>query len=148
MEKNKKKIFYNVYMIIMALLTVIYSLIMVCMAGAGLVYNGESYGRELENAGIWLIISGILMTVGTVTAFFKKRIFLIISAILTAVGLAVCLVMVYIVCTHADSAGWADNHTMEPVSRMYKERLLPVIVPAVMNLAVNFFKMRNYLKSH
>lgn len=143
MEKNKKKIFYNVYMIIMALLTVIYSLIMVCMAGAGLIYNGESYGRELENAGIWLIISGILMTAGAVLSFFKKRIFLIISAILTAVGLAVCLAMVYIVCTHADNAGWADNHTMEPVSRMYKERLLPVIVPAVMNLAVNFFKMRN-----
>ena len=77
MEKNKKKIFYNVYMIIMVLLTVIYSLIMVCMAGAGLIYNGESYGRELENAGIWLIISGILMTAGAVLSFFKKRIFII-----------------------------------------------------------------------
>lgn len=124
----------------MVLLTVIYSLIMVCMAGAGLIYNGESYGRELENAGIWLIISGILMTAGTFTAFLKKPIFRVISAILTAVGLTVCIAMVYIVCTHADNAGWADNHTMEPVSRMYKERLLPVIVPAVMNLAVKIFR--------
>lgn len=141
MEK-KKKTLYNIYMVIMTLLTVIYSLIMVCMAGAGLIYNGESYGKELENAGIWLIISGLLMTSGTVTAFSKKRILWIISAIITAVGLAVCLAMIYIVCTHADSAGWADNYTSEPVSRMYRERLLPVIVPAVMNLAINIFRAK------
>ena len=140
MEKNKKKIIYNVYIIIMVLLMVVYSLIMVCVAGAGLLYNGESYGRELENAGMWLIISGIVMTAGTVTGFLKKSVFRVISAILTVVGLTVCLAMVYIVCTHADNAGWADNHTMEPVSRMYKERLLPVIVPAVMNLAVQMFR--------
>ena len=140
MEKNKKKIIYNVYIIIMVLLMVVYSLIMVCVAGAGLLHNGESYGRELENAGMWLIISGIVMTAGTVAGFLKKSVFRVISAILTVVGLTVCLAMVYIVCTHADNAGWVDNHTMEPVSRMYKERLLPVIVPAVMNLAVQIFR--------
>ncbi|MBR5513147.1 MAG: hypothetical protein IKV85_04060 [Ruminococcus sp.] len=142
MEKNKKKALYIAYMIIMVIFTVIYSLIMVCMAGAGLIYNGDSYGRELVNVGIWLIISGVLMTAGAVVCFFKKRIFSIVSAVLTIAGLAVCLIMLYILCTHADSAGWADNYTMEPVSRMYRERLLPVIAPAVMTLGVDFFKSR------
>ena len=142
MEKNKKKTLYIAYMIIMVILTVIYSLIMVCMAGAGLIYNGDSYGRQLVNVGIWLIISGVLMTSGTAAAFLKKRFFLVLSVIFTVAGLLLCLVMVYILCTHADSAGWADNYTMEPVSRMYRERLLPVIVPAVMAIAADVFKLR------
>ncbi len=142
MEENKKKTLYIAYMIIMVILTVIYSLIMVCMAGAGLIYNGDSYGRELVNVGIWLIISGVLMTSGALAAFLKKRIFIVLSAIFSAVGLLICLVMVYILCTHADSAGWADNYTMEPVSRMYRERLLPVIMPVVMVLGADVFKLR------
>ncbi len=141
MEKKKKKTLYMGYMIIMVILTAVYSLIMVCMAGAGLIYNGESYGRELVNVGIWLIVSGILMTTGAAVSFIKKRIFSIISAVLTIAGLGICLVMIYILCTHADSAGWADNYTMEPVSRMYRERLLPVIAPAVMTLGVDFFRV-------
>lgn len=142
MEKKKKKTLYMVYVIIMVILTVVYSLIMVCLAGAGLIYNGESYGRELVTVGIWLIVSGILMTSGAALSFFKKRIFSVISAVLTIVGLGICLVMVYILCTHADSAGWADNYTMEPVSRMYRERLLPVIVPAVMVIVADICKLR------
>lgn len=134
MDKNTKKYFLVAYVTVMVGLTIIYPLIMVCTAGAGLIYNGESYGRELESVGIWLIISGLAMTLGTIGTFFRKRIFRIISAIFTVVGLAVCLVMVYKVCSHADYAGWVDNFTMEPVSRMYRERLLPVIVPSVMSL--------------
>ncbi len=141
MEKNKKKTLYIAYMIIMVILTVIYSLIMVCLAGAGLIYNGESYGSELVNVGVWLIISGLLMTSGAVLSFLKKRIFLVLSAIFTVIGLILCLVMIYILCTQADSAGWADNYTMEPVSRMYKERLLPVIMPAVMVIVADVFKL-------
>lgn len=142
MEKKKKKTLYMVYVIIMVILTVVYSLIMVCLAGAGLIYNGESYGRELVNVGIWLIVSGVLLTSGAAVSFLGKRVFSVISAVITIAGLGICLVMVYILCTHADSAGWADNYTMEPVSRMYRERLLPVIAPAVMTLGVDFFKSR------
>lgn len=142
MEKKKKKTLYTAYMVIMAILTVVYSLIMVCMAGAGLIYNGESYGRELVTVGIWLIVSGILMTSGAALSFFKKRVLSIISAVLIIVGLGICLVMVYILCNHADSAGWADSYTMEPVSQMYRERLLPVIVPAVMVIAADICKLR------
>lgn len=142
MEKKKKKTLYTAYMVIMVILTAVYSLIMVCLAGAGLIYNGESYGRELVNVGIWLIVSSILMTSGAAVSFFKKRIFSIISAVLTIAGLGICLVMVYILCTHADSAGWADNYTMEPVSRMYRERLLPVIAPAVMVIGADVLKLR------
>ena len=142
MEKNRKAPMIIALRIIIAILTAVYSLTMVCMAGAGLIYNGESYGRELVNVGIWLIVSGILMTAGAVLCFMKKRIFAVLSIVLTIVGLVLCLVMVYIICSHADSAGWADNFTMEPVSRMYRARLLPVIVPAVMVIAADICKLR------
>ena len=61
-NKKKKKPLLTAAKAVMLLLTAVFSLIMTIMAGAGLIYNGDSYGRKLVNIGIILIISGILMT--------------------------------------------------------------------------------------
>lgn len=145
MEKtNKKKNspLLIVAEIIMVILTVVYSTVMVCFAGAGLIYNGESYGKKLIAVGIFLILSGLFMTSGAVLALLKKRIFLILSVVFTIIGLVVCLVMLYILCTHADYAGWTDNYTMTAVSTMYKSRILPVIAPALLALGVSGYKFK------
>lgn len=144
MEKNKKHPFLKAIKIIMLILTAVYPLTMVCMAGAGLIYNGDSYGSELVNTGTALIISGVLMTCGAVICVFKKTVMNIISLICTSSGLALCLVMLYKLCTHADNAGWTDNYTMSPVSDMYMVRILPVTVPAVLALLTAAIQIFSY----
>ena len=141
MKQKKKNPLLIAAEIIMVILTAVYSAAMVCLAGAGLIYNGESYGKNIVNTGILLIISGILLTIGAILCLFRKRIFLILSAIFTIIGLALCLSMLYILCSHADSAGWTDNYTMTAVSHMYKSRILPVIAPAVLALGIVAVKL-------
>ena len=143
MEKRKKRSLIVWAKIITLILTAVYPLTMVCMAGAGLIYNGDSYGRELVNTGTALIVSGILMTAGAVLCLFKKKPLNIISLICTASGLILCLAMLYKLCAHADSAGWTDNYTMLPVSGMYKARILPVTVPASMTVIISLIQIKN-----
>lgn len=142
MKNSEKKRITAAVMVIMVILTVVYSLIMPIMAGAGLLWNGDSYGSRIVNVGICLIISGFLMTAGNLLSLGRKQILYVISIIMTAVGLILCLVMIYILCSHADSAGWADNYTFEPASRMYRERLLPAAVPCIMAIAADTVKLK------
>lgn len=146
MKNTTNKRLKAAVMIIMVILTLVYSLIMPIMAGSGLLWNGDSYGSRIVSVGIFLIISGILMTAGNLLSLCRKRIFCVISAIMTAVGLILCLVMIYILCSHADSAGWADNYTFEPASRMYRERLLPAAVPCIMAFLANIKNIKRVKK--
>ena len=143
MEKIKKKQpLLTAAKAVMLILTAVFSLTMTIMAGAGLIYNGDSYGRKLVNIGTALIISGILMTAGAVFCLFKKRLINIISIICTGSGLVLCLVMLNKLCTHADYAGWTDSITLTPISDMYASRLLPVIAPAALALVISFIQLK------
>lgn len=141
---KKKNIFLNIIKIIMIVLTAVYSVLMVCLAGAGLIYNGESYGKAITAMGVWFIISGILMTAGAVLCLFRKNLPNIISIILSVAGLALCLVMLYRLVAHADSAGWSDNYNMTPVSDMYMSRILPVIAPAALAVFAALMRLFSY----
>lgn len=119
--------------IIMIISTLIYPLFMTCFAGIGLIYNKSSYGKKIEITGIFLIISGILIISGAFLCLFRKKSVNIISLSCSVIGLILCLSMLYLLCSHADSAGWCDNYTMNPVSGMYRKRILPVIIPSLIS---------------
>ena len=127
---------FTVLKVIMLILTAVYPLMMVCLSGAGLVYNGASYGGGMETVGMLLITSGIIMTSGAILSLFRRNILSVISMICSGSGLVLCLAMLYKVVTHADAAGWSDNYTMAPVSDMYQVRILPVIIPAVLAVII------------
>ena len=125
---KKSRIFYAA----MLILTAVYPVFMVMMSGAGLIYNRSTYGERLCTAGVLLIVSGAAMTTGSILALPEKRITAAVSLLLIAGGLVLCLCMLHILTSHADSAGWSDNYTMEPVSAMYRRRMLPSVIPAAM----------------
>lgn len=128
--------------IIMIILTLIYSLFMTSLAGAGLIYNKSGYGEYIANIGTFLIISGLLMTVGAVFCLFTKKAINIISLSCSVSGVIICFIMLYLLCKHADSAGWSDNYTMLPVSNMYKSRLIPVIFPSAISTFIAIFHIK------
>lgn len=136
---HKRNIFLIVIKIIMIILTVIFPIAMVIPAGAGLIYNGDSYGASLIHTGVSLIVSGVLMTAGAVLVCFRKN---IISLICSCSGFAECMIMLVKLVKHANSAGWSDAYTMEPVSDMYIARILPTAAPfilAVIAALMQFF---------
>lgn len=145
-KKNikKKKSLLTAAKAVMLILTAVFSLTMTTMAGAGLIYNGGSYGRRLENIGAALIISGVLMTAGAVFCIFRKSLLNTVSIICTGPGLVLCLVMLRKLCLHADSAGWTDSVAMTPISDMYASRLLPVIAPAAIALVIAIIQLFSF----
>lgn len=128
--------------IIMVILTLVYPFFMTCLAGTGLIYNKSSYGGKIELIGILLITSGILMTTGSFLCFSRKKTANKISLTCSVTGLAICLLMLNFLCSHADKAGWVDNYTMEAVSGMYRARILPVIIPAVNSAIISISNIK------
>lgn len=143
MGRSKKfETFMMILKIIMALLTAVYSLTMVCLAGAGLIYNGDSYGAEISAMGTIFVISGILMTAGAVLCIFRRLVPNYISLIFSFGGLTICLITLYRLCIHADNAGWHDNVTLAPASDMYTTRLLPTIIPAALAVIIDVIQIK------
>ena len=130
MAKRKTPLAVTLIRIIMLILTAVYPLMMVCLSGAGLIYNGNSYGGDMKKIGMLLITSGIIMISGAILSLFRKNILSVISITCNVGGLALCLTMLHKVMAHADAAGWTDNYTMSPISDMYMVRILPSIIPA------------------
>lgn len=139
-EKSKKNIlfFSRIFLVVS---TLVCPFFMVIMTGAGLVYNRRSYGTGIMYTGIFFIISGVLMTSGSICCIFRKKISDIISVILWCAGISVCMVMLYRLCVHADYNGW--NRNLSPVSDMYKSRIFPVIIPFVTDLILSVTHFRN-----
>lgn len=127
----KKSPFLTILKTILIILTVIFSVLMLPLAGAGLIYNSDSYGEKIFTVGILFILSGILLTAGAILACVRKN---IPSIILTITGFTLSMIMLYILVKHADSSGWSDNYTIEPASSMYMGRILPVGIPAAISV--------------
>ena len=138
-KKNTKKLperrspLMTVCKTVTLLLSLWFSGAMTALSGAGLIYNGESYGAELKNTGVFLIISAALMIFGAFLAI-----------ILALGGLVLCLVMLKQLTDHADSSGWTDKYTMLPVSDMYMRRILPSIAPCVLTAAIAAVQLKRF----
>ena len=129
---------------VMLALTAVYPLFMVCMSGAGLIYNKDSYGSELAAVGVFLIISGLVTALGAVLCLSRRNLPNILSVMCTLGGLALCLFMMYKLCSHADAAGWTDKFAMTPISDMYRARIMPTIAPAATAVVVAVVQLFSY----
>jgi hypothetical protein len=138
---KKRNTFLTILKVLQIILTVIFCDAMVMLAGAGLIYNGDTYGESLIRVGVLLIISGAIMTVGSILLCLKKN---VASLICICAGFALCMLMLVKLMNHADSAGWSDNYTMEPVSDMYFRRIMPVIAPFVIGVALGLIQFFSF----
>ena len=131
----------------MMALSLWFSCAMTTLSGAGLIYNRSSYGEILAKTGVFLVISSIMMTAGAFLCLFRKKMTDILSIILSAPGLFLCLTMLHRLATHANKAGWTDKYSLLPVSDMYIRRILPCIAPVVMATAIAAVQLCSYESS-
>lgn len=130
--------------VVMMLLTLYFSCAMTVLSGAGLIYNRESYGSKMTATGVLLILSAVLMTAGAILCLFRKNAANILSLCFSAMGAILCMIMLYRLVSHADSCGWTDKYTMQPISSMYKARILPCIIPVSAAIAVALVQFFSY----
>ncbi|MDO4862846.1 MAG: hypothetical protein Q4A05_01645 [Ruminococcus sp.] len=144
MEKKHQNPLIIAAKAVMLALTAVYPLFMVCMSGAGLVYNSDSYGSELAAVGVFLIISGLVTALGAVLCLSRRNLPNIVSVVCSVGGPVLCLAMMYRLCAHADAAGWTDKFAMTPISDMYRARIMPTIAPAAIAVVVAVIQLFSY----
>ena len=137
----RKSVPMTVMRVILAVLTLVYPIFMVILSGAGLVYNSDSYGEDIVRIGAMLIASGIALGIGTLLVMLKQN---IASLVFEIPGFALCMVMLDKLVTHADSAGWSNAHTMEPISSIYITRIIPVIAPFILAVTIALIQFFSY----
>lgn len=130
---RKKHPYLNAAKAVTIILTAIYPVFMTMMTGAGILYNRSSYGSSFARYGTLLIISGCLMTAGTVLCIFRKNLPSLLAPFFSASGLIMCLSVLSRLVKHANAHGWHGSGIYENVSAGYtfQLRLLPCILPAV-----------------
>lgn len=130
--------------VITALLALFFSCAMTILSGAGLIYNRESYGSGMAATGFFLIVSAVLMTLGAILCIFRRNAANILSLIFSSCGFILCMVMLHRLISHADRCGWTDKYTFQPISSMYRSRILPCIIPVALSVAVALIQLFSY----
>ncbi|MBR6968261.1 MAG: hypothetical protein IKH78_06965 [Ruminococcus sp.] len=128
----------------MLLLSLYFSCAMTVLSGAGLIHNRESYGSALARTGLFMIIAAALMTTGAVLCLFRRDLTGILSIAASVSGLVLCMAMLKKLTGHADAKGWTDKYTLQPVSDMYRSRVLPCIIPVIMAVAIAAIQLCSY----
>ncbi|MGN0580498.1 MAG: hypothetical protein ACI4JE_06450 [Ruminococcus sp.] len=141
MRINRKKPLMIIMKLILTLLTAVFSMFMVIMTGSGLIYNSESYGPEMRSLGIVFIAAAALMGLGNLFIWLKMNVFSLISS---STGFIMCMMSLYKLKNHADAAGWSDKYTMEPISSMYVQRIMPVIIPFLLAVIIALMQFFSY----
>jgi hypothetical protein len=54
------------------------------------------------------------------------------------------MAMLHKLVSHAYRCGWTDKYTLQPISSMYKSRILPCIIPVVLSIAVALIQLFSY----
>lgn len=124
--------------------TAVYPLFMNLLSGIGWISTYGKYGTEFTAMGTVMLVSSGLMTAAVVLCMIKRN----ISAVVTeTAGFAAAMTVMVKMMNLADERGWSDMYTMQPVSDMYRNRILPTVIPFVLLIAAAVLQYFSYDES-
>lgn len=139
-EKITKKILVFLKVLLIAS-TAVYPLFMDLLSGIGWISTYSRYGSEFTVIGTVMVISSGLMSAAVVLCLLKKN----ISAVVTeTAGFAAAMTIMIKMMNIADERGWSDMYTMQPASDMYRNRILPTVIPFVLLIAAAVLQYFSY----
>ncbi|MBR4627477.1 MAG: hypothetical protein IKO47_07250 [Ruminococcus sp.] len=143
---RRKHPYLNTAKAVMIVLTLIYPMFMVMMTGAGIILHRDVHGAAFGRCGVWLIVSGVMMTAGTVLCMFRKSITNLISPFLSGGGFLLCMYILTKLVKRADANGWRGPGIYEGVtmSYLFKSRLIPCILPVALAVTVALCQYFSY----
>ncbi len=138
--------------VLLAVTTLLFPLFMGVLTAAGWQHNlksrGGNYPDEVFGPFVtWMFLGAGLLTLGAVLCLLGARKRLGICNLLALVcacpGIAACMTVLYRFCAYADSHGYS-NQEMRPASDIYRDRLLPMILPFVLLCALALWQFFAY----
>lgn len=143
---RKQSLLMTAAKILLIILTTVYPFFMTMMTGIGILSNSEQYGSRISFCGGALVISGAAMTAAAILCLFRKSLPNLIAVTTAVPGFAICMAALYKLVSHAESAGWMGHgaYSLVPVADMYRQRILPDILPFLLTLTISAIQFFSY----
>ncbi len=136
-----QKIIHTLLTVLLLLSFLVYGF-MAVMSAAGWLYNVRegNYPDVFRSFAQWMYAGTVLLLAAVLLVICSKKprfCYFALAAIPCAVlGLTACLSSLYRFCAYADQNFSGIGETMQPVSELYRDRLLPLLLPAVLCLVL------------
>ncbi len=136
--------------VLLALTTLIYPMFMDMMSAAGWQYNVSegNYPELFSTFAVWMFFGAGLLTIAAVLCFFgmKPKRWQCNAAALGCgcVGITACLTVLYKFCAYADQNFSGIAETMQPVSELYRDRILPTLLPFAILCVLSAWQLMSY----
>ena len=116
----------------------VYPLFMTMLTGIGILSKSDSYGSKITFCGAALVLSGASLTAAAILCLFRKSLPNLLSMCIALPSFAVCMISLFLLVSHAESAGWTGHgfYSAVPVADMYRQRILPVILPFMLTITI------------
>lgn len=136
--------------VLLLLTTLVYSLFMAQMSAAGWQFNvNEGNYPELFAAfATWMRIGSVLLTAAAVFCLCGRKPKLwrcnAIALGCGCAGISSCMTVLYQFTAYADQNFPGIDGTMQPVSELYRDRLLPLLLPFAIVCVLSLWQMFSY----
>jgi hypothetical protein len=121
--------------IVLLVTTLIYPVTMAMLSAAGWQYNVKAgnYPRIFAVYAFWMGMGGMLLTISAVLCRIGKKCRFwrcnVYSLMTGCIGIAACMTVLNRFCVYADQNFSGIGESMQPVSELYCNRLLPMLLP-------------------
>lgn len=139
-EKITKKILLFIKILLIAT-TAVFPMFMNLMSGIGWISAYGEYDSKFIVLGTFMIISSVLMTASVILCMMKLN---IIAVLTDTVGFAAAMTVLSKMMKFADESGWSDRFTMQPASDIYRNRILPTLIPFILLIAAAVIQYFSY----
>lgn len=135
---------------LLILTTIVYPLFMGLMSAAGWQYNVNegNYPTLFSTFATWMTIGCVLLAAGAVLCMLgmKRRLWVCNAAALgcAAGGITAAMTVLYRFMAYADQNFPGHRETMQPISEIYRDRLLPMLVPFGLICVLALWQMFSY----
>ncbi len=150
MKKQMPQVVRILLIILLLLSAVVYALFMPQMSAAGWQYNVNegNYPQLFAAFATWMRIGSVLLCAAVVLCLLGQRIKLwrcnVISLFCGGAGFASCMTVLVRFMKYADQNFPGMGETMQPVSSMYRDRLLPMLLPFALLCVLCVWKLATY----
>lgn len=149
-KKQMPQVVRILLIILLLLSAVVYALFMPQMSAAGWQYNVDAgnYPQLFAAFAAWMRIGSVLLCAAVVLCLLGQRVRFwlcnVISLFCGGAGFTSCMIVLSRFMAYADQNFPGMGETMQPVSSMYRDRLLPMLLPFALLCVLCVWKLASY----
>lgn len=136
--------------VLLVITTLIYPMFMDVMSAAGWQYNVSegNYPKLFSTFAVWMFLGAGLLTIAAILCFLgiKPNRWQCNAAAIGCgcIGITACMIVLYSFCAYADQNFSGIDGTMQPVSELYRDRILPTILPFAILCVLSVRQLMSY----